>query len=169
MFCLKFLVNQTQNPPFPPKILSATILTFMVTSLISILKLSHVGCLSHYAWQSCQSHHIWFKGNLDPAVTLAQQGKTCSFAKKINNQVFDYHRQCNVFKACVCYVLSNFYFFTKKNYEKCSLFHPKSSFRSQDNQIFAIFSLPFQTFQIQKDKWKWNNLCHELTHIHLQI
>ena len=25
------------------------------------------------------------------------------------------------------------------------------------NQIF-IFSLPFHTFQIQKDKWKWNNL-----------
>ena len=28
---------------------------------------------------------------------------------------------------------------------------------------FCNFSLPFHTFQIQKDKWKWNNLwCHEL-------
>ena len=38
------------------------------------------------------------------------------------------------------------------------LFHLKSSFRSRDIQIFVIFPLPFHTFQIQKDKWKWNNL-----------
>ena len=42
--------------------------------------------------------------------------------------------------------------------EKCFLFHLKSSFRSRDIQIFVIFSHPFHTFQIQKDKWKWNNL-----------
>ena len=46
-----------------------------------------------------------------------------------------------------------------KNYEKCFLFHIKSSFRSRDIQIFVIFSVPFHTFQIQKGKWKWNNLC----------
>ena len=57
-----------------------------------------------------------------------------------------------------------FYFFQQmiarnnNNYEKYFLFHPKSSFRSQDIQIFVIFPLPFHTFQIQKDKWKWNNL-----------
>ena len=35
---------------------------------------------------------------------------------------------------------------------------------------FCIFSLPFHTFQIQKDKWKWNNLwCHELACINLQM
>ena len=35
---------------------------------------------------------------------------------------------------------------------------------------FCVFSLPFQTFQIQKFKWKWNNLwCHELTCINLQM
>ena len=28
--------------------------------------------------------------------------------------------------------------------------------------FFFIFSLPFYTFQIQKTKEKWNNLCHEL-------
>ena len=39
-----------------------------------------------------------------------------------------------------------------KNYEKCFLFHLKSSFRSRDIQMFVIFSLPFRTFQIQKDK-----------------
>ena len=68
----------------------------------------------------------------------------------------------SLLKACVRYFLSNFYFFSKlypfKNYEKCFLFHPKSSFRSRDIQFFVIFSLPFHTFQIQKDKWKWNNL-----------
>ena len=36
----------------------------------------------------------------------------------------------------------------------------KKLFHSRDIQIFGIFSLPFHTFQIQKDKWKWNNLCH---------
>ena len=34
----------------------------------------------------------------------------------------------------------------------------KNSFRSQDIQIFVFFSLPFHTVQIQKGKWKWNNL-----------
>ena len=69
---------------------------------------------------------------------------------------------------------ANFYSFTKwwpfKNYEKCFLFHLKTSFRSRDIQIFVIFSLPFQTFQIQKGKGKWNNLwCHELACINLQM
>ena len=42
--------------------------------------------------------------------------------------------------------------------EKCFLFHLKSSFRSRDIQIFVTFSLAFHAFQIQKNKWKWNNL-----------
>ena len=54
--------------------------------------------------------------------------------------------------------------------EKCFLFHLKSSIRSRDIHIFVIFYLPFQAFQIQKDKWKWDNLwCHELTCINLQM
>ena len=57
-----------------------------------------------------------------------------------------------------------------KNCEKCFLFHLKSSFRSRDIQIFVIFPLPFHAFQIQKNKWKWNNLwCHELAGINLQV
>ena len=65
-------------------------------------------------------------------------------------------------------------FFTKwqpfKNYEKWFSLHLKSSFRSRDIQIFVIFTLPFHTFQIQKHKWKSNNLCcHELTCINLQM
>ena len=77
-------------------------------------------------------------------------------------------------KASVCYFFSNFYFFYQmigpQKYEKCFLFYRKSSFRSRDIQIFVIFSLLFYTFQIQKGKWKWNNLwCHKLSCINLQI
>ena len=45
----------------------------------------------------------------------------------------------------------------------------KKPFHYPDIQIFLIFSLPFHTFQIQKDKWKLNNLCHELPCINLQV
>ena len=46
---------------------------------------------------------------------------------------------------------------------KMFLISSKSSFRSRDIQIFVIFPLPLHTFQIQKNKWKWNNSwCHEL-------
>ena len=45
-----------------------------------------------------------------------------------------------------------FIFSSNDNYEKCFLFHLKSSFRSPDIKIFVFFSLPFQTFQIQKGK-----------------
>ena len=72
-------------------------------------------------------------------------------------------------KACVRYFLSNFYFFCK-NCEKCFLFHLKSLFRSWDIQIFVIFPLPFHTFQIQKNKWKWSNFwCHELACISISF
>ena len=50
--------------------------------------------------------------------------------------------------------------------KKCFLFQLKSSFPSWDIQIFVIFIFAFHTFQIQKDKWEWNNLrCHELAWI----
>ena len=59
-------------------------------------------------------------------------------------------------------IFINFLFFSPNDRPlktmKFFLFHLKSSFHSQDIQIFVIFSLPFHTFQIQKDKWKWNNL-----------
>ena len=45
-----------------------------------------------------------------------------------------------------------------KTMKNVFLIHLKSSFYSRDIQTFVIFSLPFHTFQIQKDKWKWNNL-----------
>ena len=71
--------------------------------------------------------------------------------------IFLFLKFYNFIKACVCYFLLNFYFFTKwepfKNYEKC-LFHLECSFHSWDIQMFVIFSLPFHSFQIQKGKWK---------------
>ena len=45
---------------------------------------------------------------------------------------------------------------------KMFLFHLKSSFCSQDIQVYVVFSLPFHTFEIQKDKWKWNNLLSRI-------
>ena len=45
-----------------------------------------------------------------------------------------------------------------KTIKNVFLFNLKSSFRSQDVQIFVFFSLPFHIFQTQKDKWDWNNL-----------
>ena len=42
--------------------------------------------------------------------------------------------------ACVCYL---FFSSNSKNYEKCFLFHLKTSFRSQDIQIFVF---PFSLF-----------------------
>ena len=45
-----------------------------------------------------------------------------------------------------------------KTMKNVFFFNLKSFFRSQDIQVFVIFSPPFHTFQIQKDKWKYNNL-----------
>ena len=53
---------------------------------------------------------------------------------------------------------------------KSVLFNLRRSFRSQDIHFLLIFPFPFHTFQIQKDKWKWNNMrCHQLTCINLQV
>ena len=53
-----------------------------------------------------------------------------------HERVVNLCKKSGFFKACVRYFLWNFYFFTKwypfKNYEKCFLFHLKSSFRSRD-------------------------------------
>ena len=56
-----------------------------------------------------------------------------------------------IVKACVQYFLSNFYFFTNffhplKTMKNVFLFHLKSSFRSQDIQIFVIFFPSFPDF-----------------------
>ena len=51
-----------------------------------------------------------------------------------------------IFKACDHNFLIKFLFLTKwypfKNYEKCFLLHQKSSFRTQDIQIFVFSSSP---------------------------
>ena len=61
-------------------------------------------------------------------------------------------KQISSFKNCVHYLLSNFHFFTKwqsfKNYEKCFLFHLKSSLCSQ--VTFFVFSPSFPLFADSK-------------------
>ena len=42
---------------------------------------------------------------------------------------------------------------------KCFLFYLKNSFRFWSVYIFVFFYLAFHFFQVQKDKWMWNNLC----------
>ena len=54
--------------------------------------------------------------------------------------------------------------------EKMFFISSKKFFSFLRYSIFCNFSLPFQTFHIQQDKWKWNNVwCHELTCINLQM
>ena len=64
-----------------------------------------------------------------------------------------------VFKACVPYFLSIFSFFHQtmalQKLWKMFFISSKSSFHCWDIQIFIIFTLP-STFQIQKDRSKWN-------------
>ena len=55
----------------------------------------------------------------------------------------------NNLKLVSAIFLSNFYLSPKDSpskYEKGFLFHLKSSFRSQDIQIFVFFPRPFHTF-----------------------
>ena len=66
------------------------------------------------------------------------------------------------FKACICYFSFFFFFFTKwqclNNYEKCFLFHLKSSFHCQDIQIlvFPSSSLFFPVKHWLRGWWKKN-------------
>ena len=81
-----------------------------------------------------------------------------------------------VIKPCVHYFLSNFYFFTKwyialeKLWKMFFISCKKLSLFLRYSNFCIFFSLPFHSFQIQKDKWKWNNLlwCYQLTCINLR-
>ena len=61
-------------------------------------------------------------------------------------------------QACVRYFYQIFIFSPNDSPSKTIKNVLLCSFRSRDIQIFVIFSLPFYTFQIQMEKWKWNNL-----------
>ena len=52
---------------------------------------------------------------------------------------------------------------------KNDFFSSKNLFSFSRYLHFFIFSLLFHIFQIQKGKWKWNNLCYKLACINLQI
>ena len=85
----------------------------------------------------------------------------CVF-KLLHFHFFTFENTSNcLFKACICHFLSIFLFFhlmiALQILWKCFLLHWKSSIHSQDIQMFVFFSRFFNTCQIQKDKWKWNN------------
>ena len=71
----------------------------------------------------------------------------------------------------VCTIFIRFLFFDQLiALQKLLKVGSKKLFSFSRYSVFAIFSLPFHTFQIQKDYWKWNNLwCHELACINLQM
>ena len=73
-------------------------------------------------------------------------------------------------KACIRYFLSNLFFHQLIALQKLwSVFYfIEKALLVLEIFKFFVFSLPFYTFQIQKDKWKWNNLwCLELACINL--
>ena len=77
------------------------------------------------------------------------------------------------FKASLRYFLSIFYYFCQmiafQKLWKMFFISSKKFFSFSRYLNFFIFSLPFYTFQIEKDKWKWNNLCHVLACINLPM
>ena len=76
-----------------------------------------------------------------------------SFSSKLLDDCFYVNiRQIQNILKLVSAILYQMFIFSPndkpfKNYEKCFLFHLKSSFRSRDIQIFVFFSLPFHTFR----------------------
>ena len=85
----------------------------------------------------------------------------CSWVKKLYDESFHEWKIISLSFCSVFFI--KFLFFhqmiaIQKLWKMFFLFHLKSSFHSRDIQIFVIFFLPYQTFQIQKDKWKWNKL-----------
>ena len=72
----------------------------------------------------------------------------------------------NKFKACVPFqndspskTIKNVVYFIKKALFVFEIFF----------QIFVFFFPSFPHFLDSKDKWKWNNLCHKLTYINLEM
>ena len=68
--------------------------------------------------------------------------------KKTNRAVdFSCRPFPNILKGCVRYIFANLFFKSKRghlsNKEKYFLFHFKSSFRSQENQILEFYILKF--------------------------
>ena len=93
------------------------------------------------------------KNTLCTTEQLSAKGSSNKISKYIKGDTIDFLCHINHLLKLVSAIFILLFY-----YGKCFLFHKKSSFRSRDIQNFVIFSLPFHTFQIQKDKWKWNNL-----------
>ena len=116
---------------------------------LNLGELKNLGCRNWATWAMCS---VLIKKDVTPWISALANS--------------------NNFKACVRYVLSNFFFHQMIALEKLwkvFFISSKKLFSFLRYSSFSICSLPFHTFQIQKDKCKWNNLwCHELTCINLQ-
>ena len=117
------------------------------TSLVRAdsLKLNNYSCIYFYTWTWDPSSHRFLQRR---SQELFAQNHPCCVAKNKFQLVFIFSSWClsylvspllaiksTMFKGCVRYFLSFFKFFIKwtpfKNYEKCFLFHLKSSFCSR--------------------------------------
>ena len=142
--------------------------------------LQHVQKTEHIKWAWCGISYA-AKRKLFPKCSFFSQEstKSCRRITFFNQKIRDLHFLCHLiwlrwFKACIRYFFIKFLFFHQmiglQKLWKMFFISSKSSFRSQDIQIFVTFSLLFHTFQIQKGKWKWNNSwCHNLASISLQM
>ena len=101
---------------------------------------------------------LYFHLNLCIFFSLSAIAFRASF--KINLKVYDIINCVNKNFKLVSTIFYQILIFSSNGRPSKTMkcFHLKSSFRSQDIQTFVTFSLPFHTFQIQKGKWKWNNL-----------
>ena len=87
--------------------------------------------------------------------TLARQNKSAIKSEIMLNQPlveevhmliirkFKKRKMYSSVKGCIHYVFASFFFKCKREQEKCFLFHFKSSFRSQENQILELCILKF--------------------------
>ena len=71
-----------------------------------------------------------------------------------------------ILKTCVRYILFFHQMKTLQKLWKMLFISSKKLFVFSRHSNFFNFFIHFYTFQIQKDKWKWNDLwCHELAWI----
>ena len=94
-----------------------------------------------YKWLlTCENCKGIWAGKMQKVQIRLQKAVYCKLFTK-GEHLHDYY----IFKACVCYFLSNFYFSPNdipSKTMKMFLFHQKSSFRIQDIQSFVFLSCP---------------------------
>ena len=115
-------------------------------------------------WWSWNFLNLWYTLLIKANWYLQLVGMTFSNAvTSYFHMGYKFYAKTVFYLKLVSAVFYDFFFFHQmialQKLRKMFLISSKSSFRSPDIQIFVIFSVPFHTFQIQKDKWKETNLC----------